>query len=426
VSRIAYIFLLACCIGGFTASWAQTEKVIILEHADSLKGRVIDGEEARELIGHVQIRQENILIRCDRGLQMIRSGIVNLDGHVILSDDTVTITAPRAVYYRDDRRAEGLDSVTLDDGKSHLRARYGDYLVRSGRAFFAGDVVLQDSASTVTADTLTYLRPERVSIATGLVTVFSRTENLAMRGGNLYNDGRTSFSRMTVSPILVQWDTAAAGKRDTLIVRARALESVRDSVRRLIARDSVVITGTNLTATADRALFFTEGDSILLRGSPIVWYGVTQVTGDSVDVYLALRQLREVRVLGSAFAISQSDSLHPGRYHQLTGETLDLTFEKKIVKRIQAETRAVSVYYLYEDSVANGLNKSSGDRIVLLFEGGRLRSLKFIGGVEGQYVPEPVLAGREADYRLPGFVVRESPPRPPDKELAWITRAQVR
>lgn len=389
---------------------SQAGKYVVLDHADSLWGRVIDGEDVRELIGNVRLLQGDVHINCDRALQFIKTGNVNLIGRVVVWDDSVTLTAPRGTYYRDERRAEGFDDVQLDDGKSHLTAGYGQYLVEPRIAFFHTNVVVRDTTSTITADSLTYYRNTRRSEATGRVTIRNIPDNVTITGGRLDHEAARQYSRVTMRPRLYQIDTAASGRLDTLFVRSLVLEAYRDSVRRLVAIDSVEILRADLAARGRRVEFFTQGDSILLREAPVVWYERTQVTGDSINVYLKSRRLHRVWVMGSAVAVSQGDSLRPRRYDQLTGDLMRLFFEDQRLNSIDVENRAISVYHLYEDSLANGLNRTSGDRIVMKFDDGKLRTIKIIGGVEGQYYPENMVKGREREYRVPGFSWRGDRP----------------
>ena len=132
------VLLLALLAG--TSGRAQEGRAIILDNADSLVGRVLDGEEVRELIGNVRIRQESVRIACNRALQFLERGIVYLEGDVVMQDDSVTIEAPRGVYHRDERRAEALDSVRLNDGRSTLTAGYGEYFMGSEIARFHTNV----------------------------------------------------------------------------------------------------------------------------------------------------------------------------------------------------------------------------------------------------------------------------------------------
>ncbi len=390
---------------------SQAGRVIVLENADHVEGKQVNGEDVREFIGNVRFSQENIHVTCDRALQFLRSGRVDLTGNVVVVDDSgVTMRSPRGVYFRDERRAVALDSVRLNDRNVNLTAKYGEYFVDPKRAFFRHNVLVKDSASTVTADSLTYFRVDKRSIAQGNVTVFNHADNITITGHRLDHWSEKQFSRVTEQPVLMQIDSAGAGKYDTLIVRSRVMEAYRDSLKLLVATDSVEIVRTDLAAVCRVAKFYTERDSITLRGTPIVWYEENQVTGDSINVYLKRRKLDRVRVMGNAFAISLGDSGYPERYDQITGDLMRMQFGDGGLQNIDVETRAISLYHVYEDSLANGLNKTSGDRIIVLFEEGKAQSIRVVSGVEGQYHPENLVAGKESDFAIPGFLLHLNRP----------------
>lgn len=409
----------ACCLAVCASSaGAQQDRVVVLENADSLVGLVIGGEDARELIGNVRLAQGNVRITCDRALQFIRSGTVNLTGNVVVNDDSLTLTSPRGTYHRDARRAEAFENVRLTDGRMDLTAEYGEYLIEARTAFFRSRVRIRDSASVVTADSLVFYRDTRRSVASGRVRVESPSDRILIMGSRLEHDPAAGMNRMTGDPVLFQTDTTG-GVTDTLIVRSLTMESVRDTLPRLVAIDSVRVLRGELSALSSRAIFYTQGDSILLRGSPVVWYQDSQTTGDSIDVALENRSLREVFVVGNALTLSSADSLRPSRHNQLAGETLRMAFEDKRLRTVRAEVRAMSIYYAYEDGAANGVTTSTGDRITLLFEEGRVRSISIVGGVEGEYHPEPLVLGRETEFRVPGFLLRTDRPTMNNIEIPW-------
>ena len=108
-------------------------------------------------------------------------------------------------------------------------------------------------------------------------------------------------------------------------------------------------------------------------------------------------------MLGNAIAISESVPPTPGRFDQMSGETMRLLFVDRELERITVDVRAVSVYHLFDDSTANGLNRTTGDRLVMGFRDGKLDAITVIGGVEGIYVPENLLVGRRTRVRSPGI-----------------------
>ena len=379
--------------------------------ADTLHVRRISDEDVRELIGHVLLTQEATRVRCDRALEYMRTGVFLLFGNVVVTDDTMTLRAPRGRYDRPGRLAEVFDRVELEQGGTTLRAGYGEYFAGERRAFFRTRVVVVDSSSTVSADSLEYWRESRRSRARGRVVVESPADRLTIFGGLLDHDPVRLYSRMTLDPLMVQVDSAGAGRFDTLQVRGLVLEAFRDSSHRLIARDSVTLVRGDLAARARYACYYTAADSIVLRRSPVIWYRDTQVAGDSIDVRLERRKIRTLAVNGSALAVSAGDSLHPGRFDQLAGDRLRMLFGADGLSRTDVEGRGVSLYHLYDDTTANGLNRTSGDRIVIRFASGKAERISVYGGVEGQYFPENMVRGREAEYALPGFAWRSDRPR---------------
>jgi hypothetical protein len=188
------------------------------------------------------------------------------------------------------------------------------------------------------------------------------------------------------------------------------MESYRTGQRKLLAIDSVRIVRSDLSAVGGLATFYPDGDSISLRTEPVVWYETSQVTGDSIDVFLKDQQLDHVEVLGRAFGSSRIDTVGVVRFDQLSGETMNMEFKERKLNKVTLDRRATSVYHLFEDSLANGLNRTSGDRIVMGFDSGKVASITVIGGVEGEYVPENILMGNESSYHLPGFLWRNDRP----------------
>lgn len=409
-STVMVVLLMAM---GSAGARSQEGKLIVIENADSLVARTIGGEQARELIGNVRFSQDRVRVQCFRAIQFQQSGNVQLEGNVVIVEDSLTMTFPRGMYYREARRAVAFDSVRLDDGHVVLTARYGEYHVEPRKAYFRTHVVAQDKDSKLTADSLTYSRIEQVTVAHGIVTIESYRDNMTIRCGEFTSYRRQDYSRMIQSPVLVQFDTSTTTplRIDTLVVRSKVMEAFRgDTLKRVVATDSVEIIRGDLAALAGVARFYTAGDSIHLRQSPVVWYERTQVWGDSINVHLKKRKLDVVRVMGNAFAGSQSDSLRTDKFDQLTGEEMLMYFGEKGMERLEVHTRAISLYHLFEDTTANGLNKTSGDAIVMVWNDKKLSTIAVHGGVEGIYVPENLLAGREMEYALPGFRWRSDKP----------------
>lgn len=421
MGRRGRVFLTVLVCAPFAMSIAQQEKVVELERADRLVGKEMNGESVRELIGNVKFRQGSVVVTCDRAIQYLASRRIALEGNVIVRDDTLTMKGHRGLYHGAERYAEAFEGVRLDDGATTLTADYGRYFPDEKKAYFRDRVLVRDSLSTLKADELTYFRDKKRSIAQGNVEIYNAEDNITIYGGHFENYNEEKFSRMTIQPRVVQVERSEEGI-DTFAVSSRVMESYRDSMKRLIAIDSVKLMSASLAGEAGLAVFFTERDSIILRKKPFIWYDHSQVSGDSIFVRLNRRKPEIVYVRGDAFTISQSNPAYPRRFDQITGVLMTMYFHEGRIQRIVVDRMATSVYFLYEDRKdtagvvrePNGLNKTSGDHVIIYFVDGRADKISVIAGVEGEYFPENMVAGREMDYYLPGFNWRED--RPTKKE----------
>jgi len=391
---------------------AQQEKIVVLEHADSLIGLVIDGEQAQQLIGHVKFRQGNIVVTCAKAVRYMSSNKYSFEGEAELWDGSTRMVAQRGMYYGDTKIAEGFDRVMLEESTTTVNAKYGKYFANEKKAYFTTDVSVEDTASRLTANELTYFKEEQRSIAVGNVKIVNAENGLTIFGNHFENFRKQKFSRMTEGPLVIQVDTSGGGISDTLFVRSSIMEAYQDSSERLVAIDSVTITRGELAAEAGFSTFYTTLDSMILRKSPVIWYATSpgdehQVSGDSIFIKMKNRKVQTAYVRGDAFAISRSDSTYRDRFNQMTGQEIILQFDKNKIQSIDVDRTATSLYYLFDERKGNGVNKSTGDHVTIMFVDGKIDAIKVIGGTEGQYFPEKMILKREGDYNLTGFNWKE-------------------
>ena len=385
-----------------------SEKVIYLNHADSLVGMEIGNEKAQKLIGHVKFTQAKTIVTCNTATRYMQSNKIELNGNVVIRQDSSTMYASRGVYYGNEKIAEAFENVRLEEGGTKLRADYGKYFMDEKKAYFKSNVSAQDSTTTLTSNEFTYWRDEQKSNADGNVKIVNAENGITITGGHLENYRRQRYSKMTKQPVAIETDTTASGTIDTVMIMSNVMESYQDSSARLVATDSVLMLRNDGAATAGVATFFTKLDSISLQQNPVVWYTrsaweTTQVSGDSMYIKLNNRKLERLHVRGHAFAGSRADSLFVKRYHQMSGQEVTMYFNDKSIQRINVEKTATVLYYLFDGKKPNGANKTSGDHVDVIFSQKKIGKIKVTSGVEGQYFPEKMIRRKEAEFNLPGF-----------------------
>jgi lipopolysaccharide export system protein LptA len=275
------------------ADTTETERARV--KADSLSTLTQDGERVQKLFGDVQVRQGSTQVRSRRAVRYLqraaylftgdvvivergdtlradtvryneREKIGRARGRVRLTDGTVRVRSPRATYYADAKRSEFEGGVQLEDSTTTLTSQQGTYFSDAERAEFAGDVQLTEPRTYLEADSITYWRADDRSLARGRVFINRQGGTDAARadtstrtflfGEQAYNERRRRYSRIDGRALLVQVRADTAGGRDTLLVRARKLETRRQgALRRLIAIDSVQIWQPRLAAVADSVVY---------------------------------------------------------------------------------------------------------------------------------------------------------------------------
>ncbi|HVN49055.1 MAG TPA: OstA-like protein [Bacteroidota bacterium] len=382
--------------------------MIELRSADTLNGRVMNGEEVRELSGHVHFVQQPdsggiVHVWCDRALRYTMQNKMELYGNVKMIQDSVTIHSKEGVYYGERRMMTTHTGVRLERGKSVLTAQVGEYFVDEKRSHFTGNVMLVDSSSTIWCDELQYYQKESRSVATGNVHAFQYSSALNMYGDSLVHLEQQKFSHVLKHPRLVKIDTAENKTIDTMVIVSKEMKSYKDSVERFVAIDSVQMAKHDLSARCALATYYVSEELITLQTHPMLWSGDNQITGDSMRVRMENKKLRSLWVKNHAVAVSRADSLHTDRYNQLTGKELTMYFHSDKLEQIDVQRNATSLYYTFDKKDPNGANKTSGDRIFIDFVKGEIDRIKVVGGVQGQYFPEKMISRHEADYNLDGF-----------------------
>ncbi len=408
----------------FPVSVCAQEEPVHLVHADSLVGYNTGGDSFRDLVGHVEMKQGTTVLHCDRAVQNVTEDVVDLYGNVRIEDDTLTFKSNQARYFGQKHIASSQYGVYLNDRRRVLTADTGNYNTETKVAQFFGHVFVRDSASQLTSERLTYYREEEKSLADVNVEIRNLENNITVRAFHFEDYNKKNYSWITGDPLLVQIDTSSDGKIDTLMITSRIMEAYRDSAdERFISRDSVRVVRGTLSARCGYGIYFSKDSVVVLQTQPIVWYEDNQITGDSITVYIRSKKINRVDVNGSAFAVSQSDSVYMDRFNQLKGKKLTMYLNDRKVDHIVVENNATSLYYLYDKNKPNGANRVSGDRVVMYFKEGKIERIAVISGVEGSYFPEKLVRNKIASYNLDGFVYDKNRPEKTGFPKTWAEGA---
>lgn len=427
--------------------------------ADSLVATMRDSARVQQLFGNVQVDQDSTRIRSEEAVRFLqqqaylftgnvviyergdtltadsvrydeRRKIGRARGNVRLTDGDLRVLAPSGRYFTEEKRSEFRNGVTLIDSTSTLISSGGEYFSEEQRAEFYGSVQFENDDTYLEADSVTYYRDTGNTLARGRVFIRQKgeapsaaaadtTTRTVLFGHRARNDKARNESRVQGNALLIQIRTDSLGApEDTLLVRAHRLHSTEaDSLRRLIAIDSVHIWQRDIAATADSVVYdrFAQGDTLRreetrLYRDPITWFEGSQVTGDTIHVNARNRAVDTVHVYGNAFAAQQDTTLD--RINQLKGQTITAFFRNDSLRRIVTEPNAETIRFMKNDNdELDGAVKASADRIVMRFRDGDVRRVGVYSGVQSEVYDRDVIPD---PFELDGF--RWVPEQQPTKE----------
>jgi lipopolysaccharide export system protein LptA len=431
---------------------AQKRTEMIKVVGDSLIGKVIDGESVREIYSNVVLTQGNVIITCDKAVQFLARNNAILEGNVIARQDSLTIITEEGFYFGDERKTKSTAGIMLDDRKVILEADSGEYFFDEHRAFFQTNVTLFDSVMTLFADELTYFQKEdravsignvkivdasneimadklehfrntKISFADINVRIRSLENNVTIYGDHLEDYPERKYTLINKNPILIQYDTSYVSenefKVDTLIIKAGILEAFRDTSNIFKAIDSVKIIKGGFASVNDFTLYLREREQIITEklseeaGQPILWYENSQLTGDSITIYIKDKNIKQLDVIGKAFMLSQNSN-YKERFDQTSSSNVKLFFANNNLLKAEFDENVLSIYYLYEVEEANGLTKSSAKDVSIIFEDNEVTEVKLYGSPTSEYHPEKKVAGNERAFTLPKFIFYQNRPNKSD------------
>lgn len=439
IHKIIFISLSICSI-----YFGQVNPNRLTIVGDSLKGKLVDGQNIREVLGNVVITQEDIRITCNKAIQYIKSNNAELIGNVVITQDSVVIKTERGRYFGNIKIAYSDSAVHLNNNEMNLIADKGNYNLQTKVANFfgnvnfkdsvtslkshklvykkeleeiiaVGSVQVSDSTSIIRADSLIHNRNTRFSEGFNNISIENSANNVTIFGDHLIDDKDSNVAKISGNPFLVQIEELDNGKFDTLFIKSKYLESRKGLGTSLFAIDSVKIIRGDFLSNNDYTIYNKDADQITIfkqenREKPVLWYSNNQVVGDSIYIYLDSSKISKVNIIKDAILVSQ-DSTYQFRFNQMSGDSIQLGFTESKLTRTKVNGNVLSIYYMFEEGEPNGLLKSSAKEIGIYFEDGKVSEVKMFGSPISEFHPENLVIDNEKSFILPSFYIYKNKPQ---------------
>ena len=333
------------------------------------------------------------------------------------------LSADSGEYYFNEDRAFFQTNVKLIDSTTKLYSDELTYFKNIDKSIAIGNVRINDGKNIITADTLIHFRKTQYSIADGDVSLRNIKDNITIVGSHLEDNGELKYTLINKNPILIKIDTTFSEAKiegedftiDTLFIKSKVMEGFRSGTNIFKATDSVKILRGNFSSINDLTTYYRDEEKIITdkinenAKRPVLWYENSQLTGDSITIFLEEGQIKALDVNGNAFMLSQN-KLFKERFDQTSSDSIYLHFEYNKLQRADFSGKVQSIYCMYNEDEPNGLVKSTAQRTVILFENNEVEQVRLFGSPTSEYHPEQKVAGLERTFTLPKFVFNENRP----------------
>ena len=315
-----------------------------LEKADILESKTIDGKTVQYLSGNVIITKGDLTLTCQEGRNYEREEIANLFHNVTATKETTILTCDTLRFYsREDRILSSGNPHVLDDDYD-LVADSIIVFTEQDSGVAIGKVRLQQKGQTIYADRIEYeKKPDQDGVSyTAIGQVAIKDSSRKATCGRARYERTKEITTLELEPEIKENGRILAGEKIILTYKNEILETLH------IPKEAHGITPV-------QGYKNTESDSLVVR--------------DSVQFF-----------------------------DDIESTVLIGYFVEGILESMRLEGMATSLYHIFEDSLYQGRNKTSGDTITISFRDNDLDKLTVIGGSQGIYTPDK--AGADMEFPI--------------------------
>lgn len=323
-------------------------------------------------------------------------------------DTASTITSRVGRYYTDEKMYSFRRDVVVTSDEYVINSEHIDFYTESGHAYLFGPSTITGTNSKLYCERGFYDTHNDKGYFVKNSKVFY--ENRELEGDSIYFDRNRSFASATNNIKVTDTTNQSVARghyaevfrdKDSIFITKRALVSKRqenDSIH--IHSDTIMVTGkpeNRLIRAFYNAKFFKEdmngrADSIAMNekrgltellGRPIIFSDLTQMTGDTIELYNhpKTNKLDSLSVYSNAFLV-QKDTL--GGYNQVKGKIMYGLFKDNKFDEAHFIKNTETIYYWRDDKTGDliGINKAVASEIKVDFEDNEVSAIQYIESPE--------------------------------------------
>ncbi len=359
---------------------------------------------------NAQFKETNVEANAQSIKYVKSTGVIRLEGDAYYRNKEDIGTGDLIVYNEKTESAELVGDATFENAKSKVKGERIDYDKKTEAFKVKGQSVISDPPYIIAAEAVDYDKATNTAYADGDVVWQDTSANITIICDHLNYQESTGYVKATNDQGKPLMQNTSGG--DTLYLSADILTSysvyetdslgIIDTINYLIADDNVQIMRPSLQAICDSLIYQDRDSLFLLLDDPVVWSDSSQITGDTIEIYLANDDLDKMEVYPKAFMMNSADFIY---YNQISGKRITTLFEEGKLATMDVVGNARSLYYMLDDFKAYiGVNSTECSSIRFTFFENAIKNIKFFTSPRSQILP--MRGTNHEDIKLDGFLWR--------------------
>lgn len=349
---------------------------------------------------NVQVKQED---------RLITAGILEYNGadsnYRLYLDPKITdedgVAAGDTIVYRSDiDLIEIRSNATYASAERNISSDIIYYNNRTGTYETKGRSVVNSKSSLLKANEIKNL-DDGVTLASGNVILKDTTNHSTIICDGIKSIDSTNISyayNVSAGQPLLIYELSSA---DTLLLLGDTLVSQKmDSSDLFWAYHDIKLQKQNITGIAD-SLSFNSTDSVfVLYNDPILWSDSTQLSADTIKIYMSNNSIDKVDLIDNAFIIEQVDN---EIFNQIGGKLISCRFKEEAISEAEVKGNAQMIFHIYDDDdELVGINQAFSGTMRFTFEENEIEEVRFYKNPE--YDTFEYTQGMDlSEFRLNGF-----------------------
>ena len=264
--------------------------------------------------------------------------------------------------------------------------------------FLLGFVYSQDKIELKQADSLSSKEINQQTITTLDGNIIFRKETMLLYGDTAIQSSQNNILKLFSNVKIIDEDK-------TIFCDSLTYNADIDTIKMF---GNIRINNSDQTITADNGEIHNDDNKIILRNNVRIINNEQKVKGEIIELSFKNQKIESLQVLqnGTIFSANygyekiDENKNAVEKVDILKGKLINVKMNDNVISEIELIGMASSLIHLYEDSLYQGTNEISGDKITLRLKNNNATNLESEGGVIGQFNPSATNISQEkVDYK---------------------------